>query len=101
MIPKCTAKYSKDICDTLLNLWESGSRKEEDKWKEMFERKKDWYLNNATTKFRNKDRDKSNPEQKEKHWKTTIRSPNSGKHEKRIRNTRRSEGRNGNTKSSK
>lgn len=33
----------------------------------MFERKKDWYLNNATTKFRNKDRDKSNPEQKEKH----------------------------------
>ena len=41
MITKFTTKYSNDICGTLLNQWESDCKREEDKSKALFERKKD------------------------------------------------------------
>ena len=55
MITKYTTRYSNDICDTLSNQWESDRKRETDKSKVLFERKKAWYINNATTEFRNKD----------------------------------------------
>ena len=66
MITKFTTKYSNDICGTVLNQWESDCEREEDKSRAIFERNRNWYLNNATMEFRNKDRDESNPEEKGK-----------------------------------
>ena len=57
MIANLTTKYSNDICDTLMNQWESDCKREKDKSKAIFERKKGWCQNNATTEFRNKYRD--------------------------------------------
>ena len=85
----------------LSNRWESDCKREEDKSKAIFERKKDWYLNNDTTEFCNKDIDESNPEQKGKHGKFTTKFPNNSKHDRRNRSRSRKEGRNGNTKSGK
>ena len=65
-IKKFTTNYSNNICDTSLNHWESDCKREEDKSKAVFKRKKDSHLNNATTKFHNKDRDETNPEKKRK-----------------------------------
>ena len=91
MITKFNTKYSSDICDTLLNQWESDCKSGEDKSTAIFERKKDSYLNNATTEFRNKDRDESNPEKKGKHGKFTTKFPNKGKNDKRNRSRSRSD----------
>ena len=87
MITKFTTKYSNDICDTLLSQWESDCKREKDKSKAHFERKKDWYLNNATTGFRNKYRDESNLEEKGKHGKFTTKFSNNGEYERRNRST--------------
>ena len=97
MITKFTAKYSNDICDTLLSQWESDCKREKDKSKAIFERKKDWYLNNATTGFCNKYRDESNLEEKGKHGKFTTKFSNNGEYERRNRIRSRTEDRNGNT----
>ena len=99
MIAKLTTKYSNDICDTLMNQWESDCKREKDKSKAIFERKKGWYQNNATTEFRNKDRDESNPEEKGKHGKFITKFPNNGELARGNRGRSRSEDRNENTKS--
>ena len=84
-----------------MNQCKSDWKREEDKSKAKFERKKDWYLNNVTTEFGNKDREESNPEEKGKHAKFATKFPNNGELDRRNRSRRRSEGRNGNTKSGK
>ena len=91
MITKFNTKYSSDICDTLLNQWESDWKSGEDKSTAIFERKKDSYLNNATTEFRKKDRDESNPEEKGKHGKHT-QFPNNDENDRRNKNRSRSDG---------
>ena len=91
MITKFTTKYSSDICDTLLNQWESDCKSGEDKSTAISERKKDSYLNNATTEFRKKDRDESNPEEKGKHGKYT-KFPNNDENDRRNKNRSRSDG---------
>ena len=72
MVTRFTTKYSKNICE----------KREEDKSKAVFERKKNWYLNNAK---HSKDRDESHPEERGKHGKFTTKFPNNGKHDRKNR----------------
>ena len=44
MITKFSTKYGNDICDTLMNQWESVCKREEDKSNAIFERKKERLL---------------------------------------------------------
>lgn len=43
----------------------SDCKRKEDKSKALFERKTDWYLNNATTEFQNKDTDETTANMRE------------------------------------
>ena len=53
MITYFTANYDNDICGNLIELWERDSQKEEEKSIKVFHGKKEWYLNNASSGFRN------------------------------------------------
>ena len=66
MLTYLTYNFEEDICYSLIDMWEKECRKEEDISINIFEKKQDWYLNNATTEFRehvvkdNKDNVKAN-----------------------------------------
>ena len=53
MITYFTANYENDICDNLIELWERDCKKEEEKSIKIFHGKEEWYLNNASSGFRN------------------------------------------------
>ena len=53
MITYFTANYENDICDNLIELWERDCKKEEEKSIKIFHDKEEWYLNNASSGFRN------------------------------------------------
>ena len=55
-----TMNYENDICNPLIELWETGYQKEEQKSYEVFNTKRDWYLNNTTTEFRNETAEEKN-----------------------------------------
>ena len=53
MIRYFTANYENDICDNLIEVWERDCKKEEEKSIKIFHGKEEWYLNNASSVFRN------------------------------------------------
>ena len=53
MITYFTGNYENDICDNLIELWEKDYEKEEEKLIKIFHGKEEWYLNNASSGFRN------------------------------------------------
>ena len=53
MITYFTANYENDICDNLIELWEKDCKKEEEKSIKIFHGKEKWYLNYASSDFRN------------------------------------------------
>ena len=53
MITYFTGNYENDICDDLIELWEKDYEKEEEKLIKIFHGKEEWYLNNASSGFRN------------------------------------------------
>ena len=53
MIAHFTMNYESDICNSLTELWENDCLKEQQKSVDIFDMKKDWYLNNTTIEFRN------------------------------------------------
>ena len=53
MITYFTANHENDICDNLIELWERDCKKEEEKSINIFHGKEEWYLNNASSGFRN------------------------------------------------
>ena len=53
MITYFTTKHENDICDKLIELWETDCKKEEKKSIKIFHGKEEWYLNNASSGFRN------------------------------------------------
>ena len=53
MITYFTANYENDICGSLIELWERDCKNEEEKSIKIFHGKEDWYLNNASSGFRN------------------------------------------------
>ena len=48
-----TINYDNDICNSLTELWEIDCLKEQQKSVDIFDMKREWYLNNTTTEFRN------------------------------------------------
>ena len=65
MIAHFTMNYDNDIGNPLSELWENDYLKEQQKSVNIFDRKKDWYLNNTTTEFRNNS-EKRKPKQESK-----------------------------------
>ena len=53
MIAHLTMNYDNDIGNSLTELWENYCLKERLKSVNVFDRKRDWYLNNTTTELRN------------------------------------------------
>ena len=52
MIIYFTENYENNICDNLIELWERDCKKEEEKSFKIFHGKQEWYLNNASSGFR-------------------------------------------------
>ena len=48
-----TINYDNNIGNSLTELWENDCLKEQQKSVNIFDAKRDWYLNNTTTEFRN------------------------------------------------
>ena len=65
MIAHFTMNYDNDICNSLNELWESDCLKEQQKSDDIFDTKRDWYLNNTTAEFRNNS-EKRKPKQEGK-----------------------------------
>ena len=65
MITHFTMIYDSDICNSLTELWETDCLKEQQKSIDIFDTKREWYLNNTTTEFRNNSEERK-PEQKSK-----------------------------------
>ena len=53
MITYFTANYKNNICDNLIELLERDCKKEEEKSIKIFHGKEEWYLNKASSGFRN------------------------------------------------
>ena len=53
MIAYFTPNYENDICDKLIESWGRDCKKEEEKSIKIFYGKEEWYLNNASSGFRN------------------------------------------------
>ena len=51
MIARFTMNYGNDICNSITELWENDSLKEQQKLVDIFDTKRDSYLNNTTTEF--------------------------------------------------
>ena len=65
MIAHFTMNYDNDIGNSLTELWENDCLKQQQKSVNIFDRKKDWYLNNTTTEFCNNS-EKRKPKQESK-----------------------------------
>ena len=65
MIAHFTMNYDNDICNSLTELWENDCLKEQQKSVDIFGTKRDWYLNNIPTEFRNNS-EKIKPKQERK-----------------------------------
>ena len=53
MIADFTINYDNNIGNSLTELWENDCLKGQQKSVNIFDMKRDWYLNNTTTEFRN------------------------------------------------
>ena len=65
MIAHFTMNYGNDICNSLTELWENNSLIEQQKSVDIFDTKKDSYLNNTTTEFHSNS-EKRKPKQEDK-----------------------------------
>ena len=71
MISRLKSNNNDQICIKVINQWELDCKKEEEKSKVIFNKKRDWYLNNAISDCNNNNNldginDKSNDKRKEK-----------------------------------
>ena len=65
MISNFTMNYDNGVCNSLTELWETDCLKEQQKSIDIFDTKREWYLNNTTIEFRNNSEERK-PEQKSK-----------------------------------
>ena len=68
--------YDNGIGNSLTELWENDCLKEQQKSVNIFVKKRDWYLNNTTTKFRNSSEERK-PKQESKQNNSNRRTQNS------------------------
>ena len=65
MITHFTMNYDNDICNWLPDLWETDCLKEQQKSVDIFDTKRESYLNNTITEFRNNSEERK-PKQENK-----------------------------------
>ena len=96
------------FCDNLIELWERDCKKEEEKSIKIFHGKEEWYLNNASSGFRNaaqslrqeekckdsrnskndrKGRNRHNQQRKKKNNDSRSRSRSNNQHNSHIKQT--------------
>ena len=87
MIAQFTMNYDNDIGNSLTELWENGCLKQQQKSVNIFDRKRDLYLNNTTTEFRNNSEERK-PKQESKQNNNNNRRTQNGQSRKRYKNTK-------------
>ena len=87
MIAHFTMNYNNDIGNSLTELWENDCLKEQQKSVNIFDRKRDWYLNNTTTEFRNNSEERK-PKQESKQNNNSNRRTQNGQSRKRYKNSK-------------
>ena len=87
MIAHFTMNYDNNIGNSLTELWENDCLKEQQKSVNIFDRKRDWYLNNTTTEFRNNSEERK-PKQESKQNNNINRRIQNGQSGKRYKNSK-------------
>ena len=87
MIAHFTMNYDNNIGNSLTELWENDCLKEQQKSVNIFDRKRDWYLNNTTTEFRNNSEERK-PKQESKQNNNSNRRTQNGQSRKRYKNSK-------------
>ena len=77
MIAHFTMNYDNDIGNSLTKLWENVCLKEQQKSVNIFDRKREWYLNKTNTEFRNNSEERK-PKQESKQNKNNNRRTQNG-----------------------
>ena len=89
MIAHFTMNYDNDICNSLTELWENYCLKEQQKSVDVFNTKRDCYLNNTTTEFRNNsEKIKPKQEGKQNNNDNNNRRPQNGRRQNRYKNSK-------------
>ena len=77
MIAHFTMNYDNDIGNSLTKLWENVCLKEQQKSVNIFDRKREWYLNKTNTEFPNNSEERK-PKQESKQNKNNNRRTQNG-----------------------
>ena len=77
MIAHFTMNYDNDIGNSLTKLWENVCLKEQQKSVNIFDRKREWYLNKTNTEFRNNSEERK-PKQESKQNKNNNKRTQNG-----------------------
>ena len=89
MIAHFAMNYDNDICNSLTELWENDCLKEQQKSVDIFDTKRDWYLNNTTTEFcNNSEKTKPKQEGKQNNDDNNNRRPQNGRRQNRYKNSK-------------
>ena len=87
MIAHFTMNYDNIIGNSLPELWENDCLKEQQKSVNIFDRERDWYLNNTTTEFCNNFEERK-PKQESKQNNSSNRRTENGQSRKRYKNSK-------------
>ena len=87
MIVHFKMNYDIDIGNSLTELWKNDCLKEQQKSVNIFDRKRDWYLNNTTTEFCNNSEER-NPKQESIQDNKSNRRTQNGQSQKRYKNSK-------------
>ena len=87
MIAHFKINYNNDIGNSLTELWENDCLKKQQKLVYIFDRKRDWYLNNTTTEFHNNSEERK-PKQESKQNNSSNRRTQNGQSRKRYKNSK-------------
>ena len=81
--------YDSDICNSLTELWKNVCLKEQQKSVDIFDTKRDWYLNNTTTEFRNNSKErKPKQESKQNNYNNNNRRTQNDRRQNRYKNSK-------------
>ena len=87
MIAHFTMNYDNNIGNSLTELQENDCLKEQPKSVNIFDKKRDWYLNNTTTEFHNNSEERK-PKQESKQNNNINRRTQNGQSRKRYKNSK-------------
>ena len=89
MISLLRMNYDNDICNSLTELWENDCLTEEQKSVDIFDNKRNLYLNSTTTEFRNNSEErKAKQESKQNNDNNNNRRIQNGGRQNRYKNSK-------------